>query len=150
MFSYTVVFMLHRPLESKRSLELARIPLFFDTLMMQELLHLFKDFLCCPRSRPLRGRSHATIDISTRDGEVFPVKRKLLRPCILLTHAVRSDTPSVTVAVDTLVFDRCSNILHLPWNIACPLHRAFQHPSAQVDQLHQHGALANYSSMQVC
>lgn len=58
------------------------------------------------RSRPLQGRSHAILDVSTRDGEVFPVKRKLLRPCIHLTHAVRSDTPSVTIAVDTLVFDR--------------------------------------------
>ncbi|BDA41357.1 probable cytochrome b5 type B at C-terminar half [Coccomyxa sp. Obi] len=58
------------------------------------------------RPRPLQGRSHAIIDVSTRDGEVFPVKRKLLRPCIHLTHAVRSDIPSVTIVVDTLVFDR--------------------------------------------
>ncbi len=60
---------------------------------------------CC-RPRPSGGRSHAVIDVLTRDGEVFPVKRKLLRPCINLTQAVRSDVPSVTIDVDTLVFDR--------------------------------------------
>jgi len=37
------------------------------------------------------------------------VKRKLLRPCISLTKAVRSEeegSPEVTVDVDTLTFDR--------------------------------------------
>ena len=72
-----------------------------------------------PRSMPLRGRSHATIEIFTRDGEVFPVKRKLLRPCIHLTQAVRSDIPSVTIAVDTLVFDRCSDLLLNPSTEHC-------------------------------
>ncbi len=81
-----------------------------------------------PRSRPLQGRTHAVIDISTRDGEVFPVKRKLLRPCIHLTHAVRSDIPSVTIAVDTLVFDRCTDTLDLCMEQCMSnAHRALQH-----------------------
>ena len=48
------------------------------------------------------------LEVVTADGEVFPVKRKLLRPCISLTHAVRDTTlESVNLAsVDTLVFDR--------------------------------------------
>ncbi|KAK9908984.1 hypothetical protein WJX75_005570 [Coccomyxa subellipsoidea] len=58
------------------------------------------------RPRPFGGRSHTVIDVLTRDDELFPVKRKLLRPCINLTQAVRSDVPSVTINVDTLVFDR--------------------------------------------
>ncbi|EIE25119.1 cytochrome b5 [Coccomyxa subellipsoidea C-169] len=64
------------------------------------------DVTRCCRSRPSGDRSRAVIDVLTRDGEVFPVKRKLLRPCINLTQAVRSDVPSVTIDVDTLVFDR--------------------------------------------
>jgi hypothetical protein len=42
-------------------------------------------------------------------GEWFPVKRKLLRPCIGLTKVVRSEEDveiDVTVDVDTDVFDR--------------------------------------------
>ena len=48
------------------------------------------------------------LDVITADGEVFPVKRKLLRQCISLTHAVR-DIQQASVhlnSVDTLVFDR--------------------------------------------
>ena len=61
---------------------------------------------CCCRPRPARGRSADSLEVLTRDGEAFPVKRRLLRPCIALTHAVRGETPSVGVDVDTLVFDR--------------------------------------------
>ena len=42
-------------------------------------------------------------------GEWFPVKRKLLRPCIALTKAVRSEDEAevdVSVDVDTDIFDR--------------------------------------------
>lgn len=60
------------------------------------------------------------LDVVTCDGEVFPVKRKLLRPCISLTQAVR-DTQQASVhlaSVNTLVFDRhaspcCFHILPL-------------------------------------
>ena len=56
-----------------------------------------------------KADSRATVlDVITADGEVFPVKRKLLRQCISLTHAVR-DTQQATVhleSVDTPVFDR--------------------------------------------
>ena len=48
--------------------------------------------------------------IETSDGEVFPVKRKLLRSCIALTSALRSTSETSTtirVPVDTLTFDRC-------------------------------------------
>jgi hypothetical protein len=43
-----------------------------------------------------------------QDGEFFPVRRKLLRPCIALTAAVRSaeDAPLAQVEVDTPTFDR--------------------------------------------
>ena len=43
------------------------------------------------------------------EGEWFPVKRKLLRPCIGLTKVVRSEEDveiDVTVDVDTDIFDR--------------------------------------------
>ncbi|CAL5222768.1 g5180 [Coccomyxa viridis] len=53
--------------------------------------------------------SRATmLDVITADGEEFPVKRKLLRQCISLTHAVRDiEQASVQLeSVDTLVFDR--------------------------------------------
>ena len=42
-------------------------------------------------------------------GEWFPVKRKLLRPCIALTKAVRSEDEAevdVSVDVETDIFDR--------------------------------------------
>ena len=58
------------------------------------------------RPRPPKGRSSSTLDVLTRDGEAFPVKRKLLRSCIALTAAVRSEAPGAAVDVDTLVFDR--------------------------------------------
>jgi hypothetical protein len=46
--------------------------------------------------------------VTTSDGEVFPVRRKLLRRCIALTGAVRldEDDVAVTVDIDTLTFDR--------------------------------------------
>ena len=56
------------------------------------------------------------LDVVTADGEVFPVKRKLLRQCISLTHAVR-DTQQASLcleSVDTLVFDR-----HVPLRCSC-------------------------------
>lgn len=48
------------------------------------------------------------VSVRTSDGEVFPVSRRLLRPCIALTQAIRSThaQPSVTVSVDCLTFDR--------------------------------------------
>jgi hypothetical protein len=60
------------------------------------------------RLRPLPGANEHLIDIYTNDGEYFPVHRKLLRPCIALTKAVRTPGPDVTAAVDidTLTFDR--------------------------------------------
>ena len=70
----------------------------------------------------MKADSRATVlDVVTCDGEVFPVKRKLLRPCISLTQAVR-DTQQASVhlaSVDTLVFDRhappcCLHVLLLP------------------------------------
>ncbi len=63
------------------------------------------------------------LDVITADGEVFPVKRKLLRQCISLTHAVR-DTLQASVeleSVDTLVFDRhvlLPGLCHIPSDVA--------------------------------
>lgn len=48
--------------------------------------------------------------------QVFPVKRKLLRPCIALTAAVRADAegpPSLSVDVGTLAFDRHGLLLSI-------------------------------------
>ena len=47
--------------------------------------------------------------------QVFPVKRKLLRPCIALTSAVRSDAETAAIHIDvgTLTFDRCWILAHL-------------------------------------
>ena len=48
------------------------------------------------------------VRVVTADGEWFPVRRKLLRPCIALTKAVRSEEAAeVAVDVNTLDFDRC-------------------------------------------
>ncbi|KAI7845581.1 hypothetical protein COHA_000869 [Chlorella ohadii] len=61
------------------------------------------------KQRPTSGPSRSCVIVRTLDGEWFPVKRKLLRPCISLTKAVRSEeegSPEVTVDVDTLTFDR--------------------------------------------
>lgn len=61
------------------------------------------------RPRVSREPSANIVNVSTNDGEVFPVKRKLLRSCIALTAAVRSNEEqviSVAVDVDTLTFDR--------------------------------------------
>ncbi|KAK9814395.1 hypothetical protein WJX72_005174 [[Myrmecia] bisecta] len=61
------------------------------------------------RTRAFRTPSHNIVNVYTRDGEWFPTKKRLLRPCILLTSAVRDDAQevvNVTVDVDTLVFDR--------------------------------------------
>jgi hypothetical protein len=61
----------------------------------------------CDRQQPARRASTALVEVLTEDGEAFPVKRKLLRPCINLTQVVRGGVPCVSVAVNTLVFDRC-------------------------------------------
>ncbi|GAX75100.1 hypothetical protein CEUSTIGMA_g2544.t1 [Chlamydomonas eustigma] len=60
------------------------------------------------------GRQHRhtgtdVANVTTSDEELFPVKKKLLRPCIALTKVVRDagDTvPSVHINVDCLTFDR--------------------------------------------
>lgn len=62
------------------------------------------------RSRAAAAQTSAMLDVYTRDGEWFPVRRKLLRPCINLTKIVRShgeQAGSLTVDVDTDIFDRC-------------------------------------------
>lgn len=53
------------------------------------------------------------VDVTTGDGEWFPVKRKLLRPCIALTSAVMAGAgvhnaaaPEAQVAPDCCTFDR--------------------------------------------
>lgn len=61
------------------------------------------------RRREVADSTATMLDVTTAEAEVFPVKRKLLRPCISLTQAVR-DTAQVSVQLDsvgTLVFDRC-------------------------------------------
>jgi hypothetical protein len=61
------------------------------------------------RQRPAAGPSRSTLTVRTSDGEWFPVKRKLLRPCIALTKAVRLEAEGeaeVSVDVDTCTFDR--------------------------------------------
>lgn len=59
------------------------------------------------RPKPPPGKTRSSLDVLTSEEEVFSVKRRLLRPCIALTHAVRSeDVSSVHVDVPTLVFDR--------------------------------------------
>ena len=57
--------------------------------------------------RPPTGDKSHVISIYTNDGECFPVHRKLLRPCIALTKAVRTASGvSASVDIDTLTFDR--------------------------------------------
>jgi hypothetical protein len=53
------------------------------------------------------------VSVCTSDGEMFPVSRRLLRPCIALTHAIRAthERPSVTVPVECLTFDRVLRFL---------------------------------------
>ncbi|KAI3433794.1 hypothetical protein D9Q98_003599 [Chlorella vulgaris] len=63
------------------------------------------------RQRPPAGFSRSSVKVVTNDGEWFPVKRVLLRPCIALTTALRAEQAGlseaeVPVDVDTLTFDR--------------------------------------------
>ncbi|MEW5318093.1 MAG: hypothetical protein WDW38_009344 [Sanguina aurantia] len=61
------------------------------------------------RSRAFRPVPRDVVNVVTSDGECFPVKKALLRPCIALTKAVRSwdvEALDVNVEVDTLTFDR--------------------------------------------
>ncbi|KAL4437011.1 hypothetical protein ABPG75_004150 [Micractinium tetrahymenae] len=65
------------------------------------------------RQRPAAGPSRSAVNVYTSDGEWFPAKRQLLRPCIALTKVVRAEeaaeggaAPEVTVDVDCLTFDR--------------------------------------------
>lgn len=65
--------------------------------------------LANPVSRPPARRSAQLVDVHTNDGEVFPVHRRLLRPCISLTKVVRAAGEGEAAAhidVDTLTFDR--------------------------------------------
>ena len=62
-----------------------------------------------PAGPPPRGM----VDVTTSDEELFPVKRKLLRPCIKLTSAVMAGagvhadaTTAAGVPVDCCTFDR--------------------------------------------
>lgn len=68
------------------------------------------------KARSVRLARREILQVTTRDGETFPVHRSLLRQCIALTSAVRragelgdvndDDHVSVDVDVDTDVFDR--------------------------------------------
>ncbi|GAB4817964.1 hypothetical protein N2152v2_005010 [Parachlorella kessleri] len=61
------------------------------------------------RKRDAVASSGNTVKVITNDGEWFSVKRKLLRSCITLTTALRSEGEAgleITVDVDTLTFDR--------------------------------------------
>lgn len=61
--------------------------------------------------------NHDIIQVTTNDDETFPVKRKLLRPCIALTHVVQAgrgkyalkddeDFSAINVDVEACTFDR--------------------------------------------
>mmetsp|Transcript_45300 Transcript_45300/g.118919 ORF Transcript_45300/g.118919 Transcript_45300/m.118919 type:complete len:522 (+) Transcript_45300:3-1568(+) len=57
---------------------------------------------------PERPPKNAVL-VTTRDGELFPVHRRLLKPCISLTKAVRDAScaaPEADVDVDCATFDR--------------------------------------------
>ena len=57
---------------------------------------------------PRRKEQRDLVNVETEDGEIFPVAREILRPCIALTQAVRSvdNCPTATVPVGCLAFDR--------------------------------------------
>ena len=51
--------------------------------------------------------SDSIVDVHTNDNEQFPVRKRLLRPCIALTAQVRAACRShCSVDIDTLTFDR--------------------------------------------
>ena len=65
-----------------------------------------------PETTPGRGE----VDIYTNDGEWFPVKKKILRPCISLTKHVRNAVDAriaVHVDVPCLIFDKVLIFLEL-------------------------------------
>lgn len=74
--------------------------------------------LLAPSYLPLARRRRDLVDVWTSDGEVFPVRRALLRPCLRLTHVVQrgygrykldgvvSSRDRVEVDVDCCTFDR--------------------------------------------
>ena len=64
-------------------------------------------------TRPLMPPPRGMVDVTTSDEEFFPVKRRLLRPCIKLTSAVMAGagvhadaSTEATVPVDCCTFDR--------------------------------------------
>lgn len=63
--------------------------------------------LLSARPRPPPGASIHLLNVLTNDGEVFPVHRRLLRPCIALTRALRDEAArQAAVDVSTSAFDR--------------------------------------------
>lgn len=61
------------------------------------------------RTRATRPPPTNIVHVTTTDGDVFPVKKPLLRPCIALTKVVRdsgSQPAATEVDVGTLTFDR--------------------------------------------
>lgn len=69
---------------------------------------------CTKASTPALVKSE--VDIYTNDGEWFPVKKQILRPCISLTKHVRNaqhDRPVVHIDVPCLIFDKVLMFLEL-------------------------------------
>jgi len=59
--------------------------------------------------RAAKRRPENTMDIFCNDGEYFPVRKRLLQPCIALTKAVLDKTDErlrVDVDIDCCTFDR--------------------------------------------
>jgi hypothetical protein len=87
-------------------------------------------------SNPLKAESSVfelpnVVEIITSDDEVFPVKRRLLRPCISLTslvqagkgkYALPTSTSSSVSAVENPPNESCQNTAHVPVD-ACTFDR---------------------------
>lgn len=92
---------------------------------------------------------HNLVEIHTSDGEMFPVSRRLLRPCIALTEAVRSEEvrPSVMVPIDCLTFDRILLFLEAA---AVGTSRDFNFDVATLDDMDEAAKWLGYRLLQEC
>jgi len=77
----------------------------------------------------------ASLAVLSSDGEEFLIARRVLRPCLALTRAVRDpDVASVAVDVDACTLDRALLFMQL---FARGKHELFEAPLAAIEDLHR-------------
>jgi hypothetical protein len=88
------------------------------------------------RAEPFPVRPpQASVAVQSSDGEEFLISRRVLRPCLALTRAVRDpDVASVAVDVDACTLDRALLFMQL---FARGKHELFEAPLTAIEDLHR-------------